>query len=67
MQVHCPVCKKPIEVHGLDRQAHLRFCSRRCSLVDLDRWFEGDYRISTPLPLSDDPLGPAPAPPMDES
>jgi len=25
------------------------FCSVRCQMVDLDRWFSEDYRISEPL------------------
>jgi hypothetical protein len=24
---------------------HRPFCSERCQLIDLDRWFSGDYRI----------------------
>lgn len=25
------------------------FCSRKCKLVDLSRWFDGDYVISQPI------------------
>jgi endogenous inhibitor of DNA gyrase (YacG/DUF329 family) len=25
------------------------FCSERCRLIDLGKWFNEDYRISTPL------------------
>ena len=35
----CPVCGKPVE----DRTK--RFCSDRCTQVDLGRWLRGDYAI----------------------
>ncbi len=37
----CPVC-------GKDAVAEFRpFCSRRCTLVDLNRWLSGVYRVET--------------------
>ena len=38
----CPTCQGPLET-----TAHGPFCSERCRLLDLSRWLEGDYRIST--------------------
>ncbi|MBW2524129.1 MAG: DNA gyrase inhibitor YacG [Deltaproteobacteria bacterium] len=38
----CPTCGGPRET-----TAHGPFCSDRCRLLDLHRWLEGDYRIST--------------------
>jgi endogenous inhibitor of DNA gyrase (YacG/DUF329 family) len=38
---------------------YLPFCSERCRLIDLGKWFEGDYRISrelTPDELEDFPM-----------
>jgi len=35
----CPTCGKP------STYAERPFCSRRCRLVDLGRWFGGDYAI----------------------
>jgi uncharacterized protein len=38
----CPVCHKPAP-RALNRAAP--FCSVRCRLLDLGRWFDGGYRI----------------------
>jgi len=40
----CPVCGKATA------DAHRPFCSRRCSDVDLHRWFSGVYAV----PASED-------------
>jgi uncharacterized protein len=37
----CPICGKPANAK------HRPFCSKRCALVDLGRWLDGDYRVST--------------------
>jgi uncharacterized protein len=42
----CPVCGKPAE---FDAKPLGPFCSERCKLVDLGKWFGEDYRISEPL------------------
>jgi hypothetical protein len=48
----CPVCKSkvanPKESGGL--VPYFPFCSRRCRLIDLGQWLDGQYRI---------PVGPA--------
>lgn len=36
----CPVCKTP-----MSNDATASFCSDRCKLVDLKKWFDGDYAI----------------------
>ena len=37
----CPICGKPVA-------ARFRpFCSQRCALVDLGRWFSGSYSVPT--------------------
>ncbi|MFQ5495260.1 MAG: DNA gyrase inhibitor YacG, partial [Phycisphaerae bacterium] len=38
------------------------FCSHRCKLVDLGRWFDGTYRISEPV---DEQALPQPTDPED--
>lgn len=40
----CPICGV---AHTLapKQNPSFPFCSRRCKLVDLDRWLSGDYRI----------------------
>jgi uncharacterized protein len=37
----CPICSKPAHAK------HRPFCSKRCALIDLGRWLNSDYRIST--------------------
>ncbi len=44
----CVICAKPIEYVG--RLPELfPFCSSRCRLVDLGRWFQEDYAIERDL------------------
>jgi endogenous inhibitor of DNA gyrase (YacG/DUF329 family) len=40
----CPTCGKPA---GRDTAP---FCSKRCRMVDLGRWFGERYVVSSPLP-----------------
>jgi len=35
----CPICKEDTV------QAYRPFCSRRCSDIDLGRWFSGAYAV----------------------
>ena len=54
--VNCRGCGVPLEASGDGR-----FCSERCRLADLGRWFRGDYAIGRPIEeddLLDGPLGP---------
>ena len=45
-KVRCPSCKKEGEwLEG----AYGPFCSRRCKLIDLGKWFEEENCISEPL------------------
>lgn len=44
--VQCPTCSQ--RGRWFD-QPYGPFCSRRCKLVDLGRWFEGENKISEPL------------------
>lgn len=44
----CPTCG---EVTTED--AHRPFCSPRCRLADLERWFQGEYSISRPIEETD--------------
>lgn len=48
----CPVCEEPLRSNE-----HHPFCSERCRLVDLGRWFRGQYSVSRPL-RDDDELEP---------
>ena len=47
----CPICKKKIPPSAVKTDKHFPFCSRRCQLVDLGHWFDGDYSV----PDSDSP------------
>ncbi|MDR2416643.1 MAG: DNA gyrase inhibitor YacG [Holosporales bacterium] len=38
--MQCPICGKKI-------QDNMPFCSKTCQLIDLNRWFKGNYRIQT--------------------
>lgn len=44
--VKCPTCGK---VGAWFDQPHGPFCSRRCKLVDLGKWFGEQHAISEPL------------------
>jgi len=37
----CPICSKPATLQNRP------FCSARCAYIDLGRWLNGHYRIST--------------------
>ena len=45
----CPTCHQTVRVRSREDAPHRPFCSRRCQMIDLDKWFEGDYRVSEPL------------------
>ena len=56
--VFCPQCGR--QVSYSERAAlpeHFPFCSERCHLIDLGKWFEEEFRIEEPL---------GPAAPADE-
>jgi endogenous inhibitor of DNA gyrase (YacG/DUF329 family) len=44
--VKCPACKKS---GGWFAGKFAPFCSERCKLVDLGKWFGGEHVISEPL------------------
>ncbi|MCA9286630.1 MAG: tRNA (adenosine(37)-N6)-threonylcarbamoyltransferase complex ATPase subunit type 1 TsaE [Phycisphaerales bacterium] len=48
---HCPICGQPMPTAG---EGGL-FCSERCRLADLGRWFTGSYRVARPI--HEDDLG----------
>lgn len=57
MRGKCPVCKAGFEFDTKNLPGNFPFCSERCKLVDLGRWIDGDYKISTPAPEPDDDDG----------
>jgi endogenous inhibitor of DNA gyrase (YacG/DUF329 family) len=44
--VTCPICGKETDFFAAPEGP---FCSARCKLVDLGKWFGEEYRISEPL------------------
>lgn len=51
----CPSCRGAVPAGG----RHRPFCSDRCRLVDLGRWFREDFVVSRPLREDDLPEGDA--------
>ncbi len=45
-KINCPVCGKAVEYTAMSEIATFPFCSSRCKWADLDKWMEGEYRIS---------------------
>jgi len=45
----CPTCNEPTP----EDAEHFPFCSKRCRMVDLNKWLKGDYKISRPIEQSD--------------
>jgi endogenous inhibitor of DNA gyrase (YacG/DUF329 family) len=51
MNVTCPRCGEERPLAG---NPHRPFCSERCKMLDLDRWFSGKY--SMPVVEADEDL-----------
>ena len=45
----CPTCPRQVK----SPEPTFPFCSKRCKLLDLARWAQGEYRISRPIDDSD--------------
>jgi endogenous inhibitor of DNA gyrase (YacG/DUF329 family) len=47
----CPSCRKEIDA---SKDVHfLPFCSKRCQMVDLGKWFKEEYTIPVSATLED--------------
>lgn len=46
MTIKCPICKKEVVLGSTD----FPFCSERCRLIDLGKWANEEYKISSPAP-----------------
>lgn len=44
----CPTCKKSVPYENETEVPERPFCSERCRLVDLGKWFTEQYRIIVP-------------------
>ncbi len=47
VKVTCPTCGREADFFA---EPVGPFCSIRCKMADLNRWFNEDYTISSPLP-----------------
>lgn len=45
---HCTICDKPVDFHA-ELPELFPFCSDRCKLVDLGKWFRGEYAMERDL------------------
>ena len=53
MESRCSVCGQGYTFEyklGKKLPPHFPFCSQRCKSIDLGKWLNGEYRISTSLP-----------------
>ena len=46
VNVVCPTCRKKGDWFSRE---YGPFCSQRCKLIDLGKWFSGEHAISEPL------------------
>ena len=50
IEVPCPRCKATIVAHeDVPLPRAFPFCSERCRLLDLGKWFDEEHRISRPV------------------
>jgi uncharacterized protein len=60
VRIPCPTCRREVLAdESKPLPEHFPFCSRRCRLLDLGKWADGEYRIpGKPAPTpSDEPSG----------
>ena len=59
LRVPCPRCGRECEVDDTKPlPADFPFCSERCRLLDLGKWFDEEHRISRPVQPGE--MGPLP-------
>jgi endogenous inhibitor of DNA gyrase (YacG/DUF329 family) len=46
----CPTCGEEVRRCPALKAPFFPFCSERCKLIDLGKWFDGEHRIEDPLP-----------------
>jgi len=54
MRVRCQNCEAEVVAESARAAPYYPFCSDRCRMADLDRWFTEDYRVSRDFLGSDD-------------
>lgn len=59
----CPTCRRPVRIPPDDEpMGSYPFCTERCKLIDLGRWFDGSYQIAVVEPDQDAGDGQTPKP-----
>jgi len=53
-RARCPSCRKPVETEVAKRPVDFPFCSERCRMLDLSKWFNGEFRIASNAPSAPD-------------
>lgn len=48
-RINCPSCGREFEYTSAADSPAFPFCCRRCRLADLDKWLDGDYKITTDI------------------
>ena len=44
--IECPTCKRQIQYQVLTEVPFRPFCSERCKLIDLSKWFNEEFKVS---------------------
>jgi uncharacterized protein len=55
----CPTCKKKLVFERVAELPYFPFCSERCRLIDLGKWANEEYRVSTHLGRDREEHGPS--------
>jgi endogenous inhibitor of DNA gyrase (YacG/DUF329 family) len=50
LTVKCPTCGKAVVRRRPQDAPFFPFCSERCRLIDLGKWFDEEHRITEDLP-----------------
>lgn len=53
-KTRCPICGEKVSSAGLATNKLFPFCSKRCKMIDLGKWFSGDYSFSRELEPGDE-------------
>jgi uncharacterized protein len=50
----CPTCQGPVETRDIKTNKLFPFCSEKCKLVDLGKWFNGEHTLEGPIEEEDE-------------
>ena len=45
MNVTCPTCSRPGQLDSIKDWPYFPFCSHKCKMIDLGRWFNEEYTV----------------------